>query len=110
MAEPEEEMAKLINVMRRLARNAHFSAPGRIEPDADAFCAAQYHRALARLAQMEPKLSTWFPPLAPSTGPEAVSLTARAIIAYLDAEQAARSQTVDFTLLDMFQKAIGRGN
>ena len=107
MAEREKELTKLIQVMRRLARGAHFVALGDETPDAGDFCVAQYNRTLMRLTVLEPKISAAFPPLVPATAPEAVSLTAKAIIAYFDAAQSARSQTVDFSLLDIILKTNG---
>jgi hypothetical protein len=105
--EREKEIPKLVNVLDRIARNAHMVALGDTAPDTSTFCVEQYKKVLGRLVEVQPEIAPLFMPLPESTPPEVVSMSAKAVIAYLNAERSAQSETVDFTLSDMLQKASG---
>ena len=53
------ELAKLINVLRRIARAASHAAWSR-DPDAARFCALQYNKVLARMTELEPAVRPLF--------------------------------------------------
>ena len=50
--ERDREIAKLINVLRRIARAASYAAWTR-DVDAARFCVLQYNKVLARLSELE---------------------------------------------------------
>src|SRR5215471_8161128 len=82
----ENEKARLINVLRRIARSAGYAAWVKNEPDAARFCVSQYNKVLARLSEIEPALKTLFPALADETSPEVVRMAARELGAYFEDE------------------------
>ena len=84
----ENEQAKLLNVLRRIARAAGYAAWVKREPDAARFCVGQYNKVLARFTELEPGLTGLFTPLADGTSPEVVRMAARELGAYFEDETA----------------------
>src|SRR5437773_1233561 len=84
--ERDREIAKLVNVLRRIARSANYAAFNNVNPDAARFCAAQYNRVLARLSSLEPAVTRAFAPLADSAPPQITLIAARELAAYFDDE------------------------
>jgi len=83
----EQETAKLLNVLRRIARAAGYAAWTKAKPDATQFCAAQYNRVLARLSELEPAVKPLFTPLNESASPEVTRIAARELLAYFEADE-----------------------
>ena len=96
----ESEIVKLINVLRRIARAAGYTAWAKPEPDASRFCVAQYNKVLARLGEIEPGVRTLFTPLPEDASPTVVRIAARELAAYFE-DEAPESQ--------MFRFAFGCG-
>ncbi|HLG16977.1 MAG TPA: hypothetical protein VJH03_21105 [Blastocatellia bacterium] len=84
--ERDKELAKLVNVLRRIARSAVYAAWNRVEPDAAAFLVAQYNKVRARLAELEPAVAQAFGPLSESVSAEVVRMAARELAAYFEDE------------------------
>lgn len=82
----EQETVKLLNVLRRIARAAGYAAWTKPGPDATQFCAAQYNRVLARLAEIEPSVKPLFAPLSDSASSEVIRMAARELLAYFEEE------------------------
>lgn len=82
----EKETVKLINVLRRIARAAGYSAWIKLNPDSARFCVAQYNRVLRRLSELEPNVGSLFSPLAEDASPELTRIAARELIAYFEDE------------------------
>jgi hypothetical protein len=83
----EQETVKLLNVLRRIARAAGYSAWTKATPDANQFCVAQYNRVLARLSEIEPSVKPLFAPLADSASPEVIRMAARELLAYFEVDE-----------------------
>ena len=81
-----KETAKLINVIRRIARSAGYAAWNKGDPQAARFCVGQYNRVLARLTELEPNIKTLFAPLPADASPDVTRIAARALAAYLSAD------------------------
>ena len=61
--EREQEIAKLVNVLRRTSRMAMQSEWTGSGQDAATYCGEQYNRVLARLKEIDPDLASVFAPL-----------------------------------------------
>lgn len=83
----EQETTKLLNVLRRIARAAGYAAWTRPGPDATQFCASQYNRVLARLAELEPAIKPLFTPLAVSASADVIRIAARDLLAYFEIDE-----------------------
>jgi hypothetical protein len=83
----EKETVKLLNVLRRIARTAGYSAWVKSEPDAVRFCVRQYNKVLARLTELEPSLTALFTPLAEDASAEVTRIAARELLAYFEADE-----------------------
>jgi len=83
----ENEQAKLLNVLRRIARAAGYAAWVKAQPDAAKFCATQYNKILARLTELEPSISSLFTPLSEDASPEVIRIAARDVLAYFEADE-----------------------
>ena len=83
----EQEVVKLLNVVRRIARAARYAEWTRSGPDATQFCVAQYNRVLARLGELEPAIKPLFTPLSDSASPEVIRMAARELIAYFEPDE-----------------------
>jgi hypothetical protein len=78
------ETAKLINVLRRIARAAGYASWVKSDAETARFCAAQYNRVLARLNAIEPDTRTLFVPVSPESSPDVVRMAARDLAAYFE--------------------------
>jgi hypothetical protein len=88
--ERERMIAKLVNVLHRVARGANYVAVKGADPEGARFCAAQYNRVLGKLTELEPAVGRAFVPLAPNASAEVTRIAARDLAAYFedDVEQA----------------------
>jgi hypothetical protein len=88
--ERERLIAKLVNVLHRVARGANYVAVKGGDPEAARFCAVQYNRVLGRLSELEPAVARAFVPLPADSSAEVIRIAARDLAAYFedDAEQA----------------------
>lgn len=84
--EREQEIAKLVNVLHKIARAAAFSSWVKREADAIRFVAAQYNRVLARLKELEPTISTLFGELGEDVSPQVTRMAAQDLAAYFEDE------------------------
>ena len=84
--ERDQEVRKLTNVLRRIARAAWYTAWHNNEPEAARFCALQYNRMLARLETLEPAVKPLFAPLPESASPQVIRMAASELAAYFDDE------------------------
>ena len=83
----EKETTKLLNVVRRIARAAGYTAWVKATPEAASFCVTQYNKILARLTELEPALQSLFVPLPADTSPEVIRIAARELLAYFEADE-----------------------
>jgi hypothetical protein len=84
--EHENEIAKLVNVLRRTARMAMQSAWTEAGQDSGAFCAEQYNRVLARLKELDPSLTPVFEPLPANSSLTVAAMACRQLAAYYEEE------------------------
>lgn len=91
--ESDREIAKLVNVLRRIARAATHAAWTR-NAEAAKFCVTQYNKVLARVREIEPAVATLFTPLAETASPEVTRIAAHELAAYFDDEPAVESPSV----------------
>jgi hypothetical protein len=84
--EKENEIAKLVNVLRRTARMAMQSAWTGVAQDSGTFCAEQYNRVLARLKEIDPDLAPVFEPLAADSSLTVAAMACRQLAAYYEDE------------------------
>jgi hypothetical protein len=84
--ERDQEVRKLTNVLRRIARAAWYAAWHNAEPDAARFCVLQYNRVLARMEELEPAVKPLFAPLPESASPQVTRMAASELAAYFDEE------------------------
>lgn len=84
--EKDREIAKLVNVLHRIARAAGFVAWTRAQPDAIKFCVGQHNKILARLIELEPTITTLFGPLPEEASPQIVRMAAHDLAAYFEDE------------------------
>ena len=82
----EQEVVKLLNVLRRVARAARYAEWTRSSPDATQFCVSQYNRILARLGELEPAIKPLFAPLSDNASPEVIRMAARELLAYFEVD------------------------
>ena len=83
----EQELVKLLNVLRLTARAARYAEWTRSGSDATQFCVAQYNRVLARLSELEPAIKPLFTPLSESASPEVTRIATRELLAYFKADE-----------------------
>jgi len=83
----EQEVVKLLNVLRRVARAARYAEWTRSGPEATQFCVAQYNRILARLTELEPAIKPLFTPLSDSASTEVIRIASRELHAYFEVEE-----------------------
>ncbi|HJQ26011.1 MAG TPA: hypothetical protein VKA60_18985 [Blastocatellia bacterium] len=84
--ERDQEVRKLTNVLRRIARAAWYAAWNRAEPSAARFCALQYNRVLRRLETIEPAVKPLFAPLPETASPQVIRMAAVELAAFFDDE------------------------
>ena len=82
--ENNQEVIKLTNVLRHVARAAWYAAWYNDQSDAARFCAMQYNRVLARLEELEPAVKPLFAPLPESASPQLTRMAAGELAAYFD--------------------------
>ncbi len=84
--EREQELAKLINVLRRTARMAMQSEWTGSSADAAAFCTEQYNRVLARLKELDANVGAVFEPLSEGSSLTVAAMACRQLAAYYEDE------------------------
>lgn len=83
----DQEIAKLVSVLRRIARATRYIEWTKPGPDATQFCVSQYNRILSRLTELEPAVGPLFTPLAETTSPEVIRMACRDLVAYFEVEE-----------------------
>jgi len=84
--EREQELRKIINVLRKTARMAmqsHWTGAG---GQSARFCVEQYNRILSRLKEIDPDVATIFAPLPEDAPLETVAIACRQLAAYYEEE------------------------
>ncbi len=84
--EKEQELKKMINVLRQTARTAMMSEWTGSAKDAAAVCVERHNRILARLKEIEPAVSSIFEPLPAETSLAAAAMACRQLAAYFEEE------------------------
>ena len=82
----EQEISKLVSVLRRIARATRYIEWTKPGADATQFCVSQYNRILTRLSEIEPAVAPLFTPLADTTSPEVIRMACRDLIAYFEVD------------------------
>ena len=83
--ERDEEIVKLVNVLRRTARMImQVEWTGGNQEDAAAFCAEQYNKVLSRLKEIDPGVAKIFEPLPAGSSLTVVSMACRQLSAYYE--------------------------
>lgn len=85
--ERDREIAKLINVLRRIARAARHAAWTR-DLEAARFCVIQYNKMLSRVSELEPAVVPLFTSLPENASAEVIRIAANELAAYFDDEAA----------------------
>ena len=80
--ERQQEIGKLINVLRQTARTAQQAAWTGGNAEAAAFSIDQYNRVLGRLKALDPGLGSLYEPLAPGSSLTVVAMACRQLAAY----------------------------
>ena len=88
--ERKQEIAKLVNVLRRTARMALQSEWTGGSADAAAFCVDQHNRVLSRLNELDPEIANVFAPLAPGSSLTVAAMACRQLAAYYEDEAGRR--------------------
>ena len=83
----EQEIVKLLNVLRLTARAARYFEWTRSASDANQFCIVQYNRILARLGELEPAIKPLFTPLPETASSQVMRMAARELIAYFEVDE-----------------------
>jgi hypothetical protein len=83
----DREIAKLVNVLRRIARAARHAAWSR-DPEAAHFCVLQYNKVLARLIDLEPASAPLFGVLPDGASADVARIAAQELAAYFEDEAA----------------------
>jgi hypothetical protein len=91
--ETDRETAKLMNVVRRIARAATYAAWTR-NAEAARYCATQYNKVLARLSELEPSVARLFTALPETASPDVTRIAAHELAAYFDDEPSAEAPRV----------------
>ena len=84
--EREQELVKLINVLRRTSRMALQSEWTGGKDDAAKFCTDQYNRVLTRLKEIDPGVGSVFDPLPAGSSLTVVAMASRQLAAYYEDE------------------------
>ena len=90
----EQEIVKLLNVLRLTARAARYFEWTRSASEATQFCIVQYNRVLARLSELEPAIKPLFTPLDENASPEVIRMAARELIAYFEMDESQASHEI----------------
>src|SRR5436190_23598424 len=83
--ERDREIAKLTNVLRRIARAASYAAWNR-DAEAARFCVQQYNKVLARLSELEGAVAPLFTPLPETASADVVRLASHELAAFFEDE------------------------
>src|SRR4030095_14543809 len=83
--ERDRELAKLINVLRRISRAASHAGWSR-DQAAARFCALQYNKVLARIAEIEPAVAALFVALQENASADVIRIAAHELGAYFEDE------------------------
>jgi hypothetical protein len=86
--ERDQEIRKLVNVLRRIVRAANYVSWRQAEPDAARFCVSQYNKVLERLVELEPAAAGLFTTLPEAASPEVTRMAAYELAAYFEDEAA----------------------
>ena len=84
--EREQEIAKLVNVLRRTSRMALQSEWTGSAQDAATYCVEQYNRVLARLKEIDPDMASVFAPLEQGSSLTVAAMACRQLAAYYEDE------------------------
>jgi len=84
--EREQELKKMINVLRQTARMALQSEWTGSAKDAAAVCVERHNRILARLKELEPAVAGIFEPLPAESSLAAAAMACRQLAAYFEEE------------------------
>jgi hypothetical protein len=89
--EKEQEVRKLVNVLRRTARMAAqaswgWACSGEAQEPTAQYCAQQYNRIFERLRELDPTVETIFAPLDENARLEVVAMACRQLAAYYEEE------------------------
>ncbi|MBI4467927.1 MAG: hypothetical protein HY650_01250 [Acidobacteria bacterium] len=84
--EREQEIKKLVNVLRRTARMSMRPEWPEGTQEAAAFCTEQYNRVLARLKEIDTDLSAIFQPLQPGSSLVVAGMACRQLASYYEDE------------------------
>ncbi len=84
--EKEQEVIKLVNVLRKTSRMAQQAGWSGNEEETRAYTVGQYNRVLKRLAELDESVSTVFEPLADDESLSVVSMACRQLGAYFEDE------------------------
>ena len=82
--EKEQELRKMINVLRQTARMALQSEWTGSVKDAATICVERYNRILTRLTELEPTVASIFEPLAAESSLAAAAMACRQLAAYFE--------------------------
>lgn len=91
----DQEIVKLLNVLRLTARAARYAEWTRSSSDAVQFCIVQYNRILARLSELEPAVKPLFTPLNENASSQVVRMAVRELIAYFEVDEPPASSVSD---------------
>lgn len=83
----EQEIEKLLNVLRLTARASRYFEWTRSSSEATQFCIVQYNRILARLSELQPAIKPLFTPLDENASSQVIRMAARELIAYFEADE-----------------------
>lgn len=84
--EKEQEIRKLINVLRKTSRMAQQSGWSGNEDDTRTYAISQYNRVLSRLIEIDSTVSTVFQPLDEDESLAVVGMASRQLAAYFEDE------------------------
>ena len=87
--EKEQELTKLVNVLRQTARVSVQPDWSNNEQDAASYCVAQYNRILHRLQALDPTVANIFDPLPEASSLQIAAIACRQLAAYYSDEVAA---------------------
>ena len=84
--ERDQEIAKLVNVLRKTSRMALQSEWTGSNKEVAAFCAEQYNRVLGRLREIDPGVGSVFDPLPEGSSLTVSAMACRQLAAYYEDE------------------------
>lgn len=84
--EKEQEIVKLVNVLRKTSRMAQQAGWSGNEEETRSFTVSQYNRVLKRLVELDSSVSTVFQPLPEDESLAVVAMACRQLAAYFEDE------------------------